>query len=434
MQRILELTAALAWLGFSLQISRPKYVSGSNPLVPFLSAWALSFAVHYSGFIYYDELSLRGLSTLYTGILATAIGCRAGVSSQPIHKPSRLPTFDVHLGALTAFTLSFVFGAVSWIAAIGAVFGAGALLSDPGTIRSGLSGEDLLQRLGIVARTCFLFGPLAIYFWLRAPFAGKLQRRYSRALGLCLFPLLFLGLGRTLPLTVLLWLTMTWWLFGDHNKYRSGVHDLAHHRSRQRRIYLIAGSGIFCLAIFVGLASLLGKDGQNDVRTTAHVHPSLHTSPLLSPLIYQSGGIGAFGKLVDDPSATSDGYLPGVRTFRPVLEFIPGTELPPPVSEFREIPIPFNVYTYLEPYYRDFGYVGVVLGAFGFGFLIGRLHTLAQSSARFIPSASLAATIGLFAPFTSRLSTPFIAASLVLAFLIARRKPAAIVLHGSRSG
>jgi len=147
-----------------------------------------------------------------------------------------------------------------------------------------------------------------------------------------------------------------------------------------------AVSVIVLLAVAFGVFQLvavgLGKTGQSGPRTTGIVHEAFENSALLSPAHYAAGGISAFGHLYDQgidlwPPARGTVELRGAydpqtwgsATANSLGFLLPSVQQWEEVAPFVYAPLKTNVYTYIEPWYRDFRELGVLFGALIIGFL-----------------------------------------------------------------
>lgn len=87
---------------------------------------------------------------------------------------------------------------------------------------------------------------------------------------------------------------------------------------------------------------------------------------------YMSGGILAFTQLSDSPT-NNFGYY-SFRNIYLWLSFLYPFKIANIVQEWVYIPFPTNIYTYLRPYFIDFGYFSIIFPAI-FGFLSGRIYS-----------------------------------------------------------
>ncbi|HCU2526849.1 Uncharacterised protein [Enterobacter hormaechei] len=87
---------------------------------------------------------------------------------------------------------------------------------------------------------------------------------------------------------------------------------------------------------------------------------------------YISGGILAFSQLSE---TASQGF--GYYSFRNIylwLNIFYPFKIANIIQDWAYVPFPTNIYTYLRPYYVDFGYYAIIFPAI-FGFLSGRIYT-----------------------------------------------------------
>jgi oligosaccharide repeat unit polymerase len=88
--------------------------------------------------------------------------------------------------------------------------------------------------------------------------------------------------------------------------------------------------------------------------------------PLLEPYVYGTGGFVAFGQYVD---AVDEGLVGLAAIITPIVRLQGQKESV--VYDFRGIPFPFNLYTYLRSWYDAFGPVGTIAGPGLIGFVVG---------------------------------------------------------------
>ena len=170
---------------------------------------------------------------------------------------------------------------------------------------------------------------------------------------------------------------------------------------------------VILLVFFVGLSYLLGKFAAD---TAVEFGFPERLILLADPYIYATGGFAALNQLLSD--VTVGGDLSGPLTFWPAHRLLYALGVAPtPVSwvaDYVEIPNLFNTYTFLEPYYRDYGVLGCFGASFTLGVIGGVLHQVAvigsMAGAR-IPYAIFAFAI-FISPFVNHFS------QLVVPFLI----------------
>jgi oligosaccharide repeat unit polymerase len=123
------------------------------------------------------------------------------------------------------------------------------------------------------------------------------------------------------------------------------------------------------LIIFIGIGILLGK-GVN-----------LQDNPLdITMKMYDIFKVYFLGSLPAFDSLIRQDFSPelGLNTFRTLFailsKFIDDVTVLPSIQEFVLVPMPTNVYTIYQPYYRDFGLFGVLGIQFIFGIWHGFLY------------------------------------------------------------
>ncbi|MCK6687255.1 oligosaccharide repeat unit polymerase [Enterobacter asburiae] len=87
---------------------------------------------------------------------------------------------------------------------------------------------------------------------------------------------------------------------------------------------------------------------------------------------YVSGGVLAFSQL-NDSSSQEFGYY-SFRNIYLWLSFLHPFKIASILQDWVNVPFPTNIYTYLRPYFLDFGYFSIFFPAI-FGFLSGRVYT-----------------------------------------------------------
>ncbi|HDR2409657.1 MULTISPECIES: O-antigen polymerase [Enterobacter] len=145
--------------------------------------------------------------------------------------------------------------------------------------------------------------------------------------------------------------------------YLSTILILTPKRLKLSKVILFGGGFILC---FLGVMSLRYPDAP----------PSLMFYYLYN---YMSGGILAFSQLTDTPSDTF-----GFYSFRNIylwLGFLYPFKIANIVQEWVFVPFPTNIYTYLRPYFMDFGYFSIIFPAF-LGFISGRIYTWKYKNVR----------------------------------------------------
>ncbi|MBA4344760.1 MAG: hypothetical protein C0423_21675 [Methylibium sp.] len=141
---------------------------------------------------------------------------------------------------------------------------------------------------------------------------------------------------------------------------------------RRARLAQIAGTALLLFSLaFFGLGMLANKIGAD----TPNIDALSATDALM---LYLLGGIAAFDLTLAAPPSLQWG-LNAMRTPLAVLQAL-GADVTvvPLIKEYVNVPLPTNVYTALQPYHEDFGWLGIV----GFYALCGQLHGRLYRAAR----------------------------------------------------
>ncbi|MDJ0837628.1 MAG: O-antigen polymerase [Acidobacteriota bacterium] len=134
----------------------------------------------------------------------------------------------------------------------------------------------------------------------------------------------------------------------------------------QRRVNLeprmiMAGVGtlLVLLGFFVVIAKVYKKEAFDD--NMEFVRVPREYAALVDPYIYLTGSYPVLQAFLEDKHE----HTHGMYTFGPVVKFIelvtPEIERAELVGKFYRVPIELNACTYLEPFYKDFGFLGIVL-------------------------------------------------------------------------
>jgi oligosaccharide repeat unit polymerase len=144
---------------------------------------------------------------------------------------------------------------------------------------------------------------------------------------------------------------------------------------RLRLILIAVASLIVAFAIFSFLGNTVGKTYQNSYLYGQFGDQPPIPAQLVVPYLYLESPLPTFSAIVRD----TDSFALGRNSFRPVFQILAVFDheisVPPHIQDFKLIPYPFNISTYLSPFYRDFGVVGVLFGPVTIGFFVGFLYS-----------------------------------------------------------
>lgn len=349
-------------------------------------AWTGALLIIGAELIRFDEVGAYAWSIILTSIGAFNLGVFAAGRRQRATASRRArefrPTREWFVSARTFWVLLLLYtvGFVVYLSSIATGVGFTALLETPDLVR-GSSGY--LETFPLYGKLLFYLGPLCLVLTVFPAFIrdrGGLSRWTRVALAAYLLGSQAALLQRTNLFICLVWIAGLLVMRTRSSRVHVG----------RRRVVALGAAAILAVASFQVLGAFLGKTGVNDPRLGSALHPVLRDSQVASLLWYASSGIPAFAKLVNSdvdewPNEGSGdiwgAYNPqtyGGATFVGPLKLVPGVPHWREIAPFVNVPGPTNVYTWLEPWYRDFRGLGVLVGSLGTGLLCGGLAKRAK--------------------------------------------------------
>jgi hypothetical protein len=333
-------------------------------------------------------------------------------------------------------------------------FGLGTLFTDPSSIRA-FKGEPYLASVPLAVRVFLYLGPLLfVILGYKAAMRNPLPVWVRAVAMISLAASMLALLQRTNLFMGILWLLAVLITQPLQRRSQKGISpaisagtdgDQAHGDGapaelRPRRLK-VALAVVGCLVVaavgFQGIAGVLNKTGQQALSTGA-VSAPLAESGLTSPFTYYTAGVVAFLQLVDSdnhswPPAhtgkqmTFGDYNPqtwGASTFSPILKAVPGARPWDSVAPFIDTAVTTNVYTWLEPYYRDFRLPGVIVAMFVLGLLITGLYERRARSPRIFWLQSAFFSTVFLATFVTKINNTLFLSELIFIGLLTIRWPA----------
>ncbi|TFD37920.1 oligosaccharide repeat unit polymerase [Cryobacterium sp. TMT1-19] len=320
-------------------------------------------------------------------------------------------------------------------------YGLTTLLTDPESIRA-YSAVSYLQSIPLPVRILLYLGPVLFVVF---GFREALDKPFPMVVRLFAMALLATSmlalLQRTNLFMGILWLVAM--LITRESSILGGVRDRTIPElkagappSRMSRtavtvsiVFLVLSS----LLAFQVVAGFLNKNGQQAL-SAGTVSTELQSSGLTSPFIYYTGGTIAFLQLTDSqnaswpppfrPDAMAIGdYNPqtwGAATLSPVLKALPVVRPWNPIAPFIDTGVLTNVYTWLEPFYRDFRIPGVVVAMLLMGWIATRLHDRRFQSPRMFWLQGAVLSSVFLAPFVTKVVDTLFITELIFIVLLTR--------------
>lgn len=373
---------ACALIATTVFVGRHWGAAKMMPVLVHNVLWAAALALVGSGLIRYTVAPLgswgiliTGLACFNLGFVAVAARRQAEVASERAW-PSWLPRHrQVGPVALAIIAIGYAAGMGIYLIIVGARFGPLTLFTNPSAIRN----SDYLVGVPFYVKALIYLGPL-LFTLLARPYSTTVQMgRVVRVVALAVVGgSMLLMLQRINLFLALLWagtLVLAEWGSTQHRNLPG-----------RRMALIVVGAIVAAGAAFQVLAFAMGKTASELVETGV-ASPILDATGTLSLVVYFTGGIAAFLQLVGSvngawppvrvlPNLVIGDYNPqtfGATLLRPVAQLIPGFRPFPDPAPFIQVPFPINVFTWLEPFYRDFRWAGVAIGLLAVGALLALL-------------------------------------------------------------
>ncbi len=379
--------------------------------------WAVALLVWASGVIRYSPAAVTAMLILAGGVLAFNLGVLLNQSSRPRPTPDVRAWPTITMRAYCLLWVGYALGLGSLLLTISRYFGLVTLFTSPQTIRT-YSDVRYLEAFPLPGKLLFYLGPLLMVLTANPGFVSRLAGKPKvllAALYLVLVISQFASLQRTNIFVGIAW-SVAVLLF---SRARAAAERTRTGRTsrvgRPRKGLAAAAAVVAAVVIFQILGNALGKDATSDPRFTPYLSSRISQGPAATMLVYGSSGVAGFLTLTQSenhawpsnsqPPVFGD-YNPvthGAATFAIVPKFLPLYRPWPEVGPFISVPFPTNVYTWLDPWYRDFRAPGVLLITFLVGFWATSIVRRRDGSPRGSLLAGLVLMALIWAPFTNRL-------------------------------
>lgn len=398
------------------------------------AVWAGAIVLIGTDLIRYNTSSTEAWLVLITALTVFNLGSIIGISRSRFVREDRRritsgsPGWLVTRRVLILLVVLYAAAVAVYLDSIASRFGPTTLFVNPASIRSA-SGESYLESVPVLARLGLCFGPLLIALLgfkeaVKDPL--RVWLRYG-LLALVAVSLLLLLQRMNLFMGVLMLVALI---------ISRQVGESTSRRTLTRTVVPVVVAGLVLPAAFQVVGGVLGKSGQQALSTGAVSEP-LERSGLTSVFVYYTAGTVAFLHLVDStnydaPPDRIQGKMRigdnnpqtwGAMLFSPALKFAPGVTPGDTISPFVDTGVLTNVFTWIEPFFRDFRFAGVVVGMFllGLGSSLG-FAARTRSTVIYWTQACVFSTIFL-ATFALRLnSTAFLAGIVLIVGLAALKE------------
>lgn len=370
---VLAATFFILGLG-ALKLSQAVYGDVFSPFAVYMGVWLTAIGLFHLGLVEYIPVQFSTWALILGSILTFAFGCFLVTVMRLSRRRSFQQVEPMRLPSARKFRRAILF--VFALAACGALFnfiqivrhwGVTTLLFDPARIRAAMIRGEVVDHWQLLSWLNEVTIILCVFYFFAY---RKRTLLYALLLPILSFANLLLSTGRSRPVIALVTAFWIWILLRGRQKF--GFPTI-------KRALLFS---IMVLVVFTAIARWRGRTIENRGFYQGGYLRMAYWQGLATPYVYLTAGFPGFQSLIDN----TDTPTYGAQMFRPFIKglnlFDSRIEVPDRMAENFPIPFLFNSYTYLSPFYGDFGAAGVLL----FPFLIGSVSTYLYTSMRRQPS------------------------------------------------
>ncbi len=345
---IFSFCAAIVWA------SRRLLGDMATPLSVYAVAWSLLVLAFLANWVEYDAIADRtwwaiGLSasSFMLGGWTVALSARAYRAAQPQAAPNR-PRELALRRILWAFLALGLIGCLLQVRHLENTMGLSTLWEDPVTARerhSNVKYWGYLNLLNVVS-------PMLVVLYVI----------YFRRIRVWMLLNLAVALTSALLTTdrTRFFYTVIWALF-------AGIYATGGFRWTRNKLLVLGGTTTLLLAFFVFIGDFYERHYLE--RYPEYIHFAPPFEPLVEPYIYLTGSIPALNALLADHNPMYQGKF----SFSPLVKLWtlvdPEVKTVPLQGKLYFVPMELNTYSYLQQFYQDWGWWGIVLGPYLCGLL-----------------------------------------------------------------
>jgi hypothetical protein len=364
----------------------------------FMAVWGVSLGLFSIPWIRYTHTDVEVWIAIYASIASflggAFLACRASPKRREyVATPERLAPRRVHVAWLVTGGLALL-GFAFFVRAIDATVGWQALIDNPTLARGVQRSAEFEDAYGL-GRALSYLSAVSLLLWtvaLRERFFTGPWRLVAPLELLVVVPFMFLGERLSL-------LTAVTWIAAFHLIWRP---------IRVPRQLILAG-----LALLAGGLAYFYVIGSHKA-ATIEAHPEIRNElttrslePLALPYVYSTANIPVFSQMTNDPLApTTYGQLTILPLVKAVFRVLPLRGTPPEHGAFYPVPFAsYNSATWLDPFYRDFGFLGCLFLPAIVGFIVTLAVVVATLRQTLLSSWLAAIGLGLliFSPLKNQL-------------------------------
>jgi len=368
------LAAAAGFATLSMRVYRTFF----SPAGLFGLVWMTTIGLYSLGIVEYVEVRLETWLMIGASIAAFLAGCLAVHVLRP-PKPQEHHTVDLDLDPRALAKFIVVSGALGlvgfaiYLSIIQRHIGLDTFRTNPHLVRDLQATPEFRSEFAVPRFLNYLnIATVALGVYWLASFRAHYQtwRRVIKAATITAFATTLFAIDRTFPIAALSCGYFVYEATVDPRKttITSGL-------------FRITTFVAVLVVVFMAIASFSGKTVEQNRSAFARFTPGEEYASFAYPYMYVTGNIPAFQEFVRH---TDGGVTHGKFVFLPLVKFLGifdrNVVVPEEVGKFYLIPFEFNTTTWLNIFWSDFGFAGLVVLPMMVGALSTWLHLRLRAS------------------------------------------------------
>ena len=311
--------------------------------------WCFALGCLELGWIDYEPLRAGGWQVIWLGyagfmggclvLTAYGMGKKGWRNAQPAFQ--HLDRKKLERVLIVMFALG-IFGFVVQLAHLQFSIGLGSFISDPMRAREDHTNIKYLGFFNILNVSNFVLALMYLVLYQR-------PRKWVVLIMLWALATTFVTTDRTRFFYMVIW------------AFYVGAYLFRRLDLSPRLIFAAGATFLALFGFFLLIAKIYKKEAFSD--NAEYVNVGEELAPLVDPYIYLTGSFPVLQAFLDDHHE----HTHGRRSFEPYVKVIevvyPEFERAEIVGKFYRVPIELNACTYLEPYYKDWGIAGILIGS-----------------------------------------------------------------------
>ena len=317
--------------------------------------WAFGLGALELGWVDFDPLRAQVWMVIGLGYLGFMGGaCIPGIygtfrsgwlNAEPDFRHMDRKKFEIALFVLLCLG---ILGFVVQLAHLQMTLGLGSFLSDPQLAREEHSNVKYIGLLNVLNVANFVMALMYLLLYKR-------PKKWVVLIMVWALATTFVTTDRTRFFYMVIW------------SFYIGVFLFRRLNITPRFVMALGTTFLALFGFFVLVAKMYKKEAFED--NMEYVKISKTYSALVDPYIYLTGSYPVLQAFIDDHQQSTYGKASMGPVVKIIELFYPELERIEIIGKFYRVPIELNACTWLEPFYKDFGMIGVLAGPFIMGLL-----------------------------------------------------------------